>query len=156
MRLWGNTRAPKERTQNGFTLIEVLIGMAIVGGLIITLYTGLAWGFRVIRLARENIRATQVMAEKMETIRLYNWDQVTSNGFIPSTFNVPYCPVGQTNGSGVIYHGTMTVTNATLGTSYDPDMRRVIVTLNWTTGQLPRTRTIETYVSRYGLQNYVY
>ncbi|PYI84618.1 MAG: hypothetical protein DME26_12950 [Verrucomicrobia bacterium] len=156
MRLWSNKRAPKETTQNGFTLIEVLIGMAIVGGLIITLYTGLAWGFRVIRLARENIRATQVMAEKMETIRLYNWDQVTSNGFIPSTFNVPYYPVGQTNGSGVIYHGTMTVTNATLGTSYDPDMRRVIVTLNWTTGQLPRTRTIETYVSRYGLQNYVY
>src|SRR5207244_2048787 len=101
MRLWSNKRAPKETTQNGFTLIEVLIGMAIVGGLIITLYTGLAWGFRVIRLARENIRATQVMAEKMETIRLYNWDQVTSNGFIPSTFNVPYYPVGQTNGSGV-------------------------------------------------------
>jgi hypothetical protein len=35
-------------------------------------------------------------------------------------------------------------------------MKKVIVTLNWTTGKLPRTRSISTYVSRYGLQNYIY
>ena len=137
-------------------MVEVLVSMAALGTLILSLYAGMAWGFSVIRLARENIRATQVMAEKMETIRLYNWDQVNSNGFIPKTFDVPYYPPSITSTSGIVYHGTLTVTNAALGNSYDTDMRKIIVTVNWTSGKLPRTRTVQTLISRYGLQNYIY
>ena len=139
-----------------FSLVEVMVAMGVLGILILSLYAAIAWGFATMRLARENIRATQVMIEKTETIRLYNWEEVTTNGFLPRSFSVPYYPVGQSNGSGLIYYGTLTVTNAALGNSYDSDMRRVIITLNWTNAHLPRTRTITTLVSRYGLQNYIY
>jgi type II secretory pathway pseudopilin PulG len=159
MRFW-NSKGSSKQIEGAFSLVDVLFAMVIVGGLVIALYTGLAWGFSVIRIARENLRATQVMAEKMETIRLYNWDQFTSNGFIPKTFAVPYYPAGSTNGStngaGIIYRGTMVITNCPLATSYSTDMRKVTVTINWMSGNLDRTRTIESYVSRYGLQNYIY
>jgi prepilin-type N-terminal cleavage/methylation domain-containing protein len=156
MRLWSDRRVPRQGVESGFSLIEVLMGMFVVGGLIVSLYAATAWGFSVIRIARENLRATQVMAEKMETIRLYNWDQITSNGFIPPAFSVPYYPAGSSNSVGIIYQGTMVLTNCPLLTSYSNDMRKVIVTINWKSGNLPRTRSMESYVSRYGLQNYIY
>ena len=99
------------------------------------------------------MRASQ--AEKMETIRLYNWDQITSNGFVPRAFTVPYYPMGGSN-CGTIYSGEVLITNAQVYTSYEQDMRKVVVNLKWKTGQLDRQRSISTYVSRYGLQNYVY
>src|SRR5467141_1985271 len=67
--------------QGAFTLLEGLIGVAVMGILIVCLYTGMTSGFNVVRMARENLRATQVLQEKFETLRLYTWDQINSNGF---------------------------------------------------------------------------
>ena len=156
MRFRRGVHCSSRREPAGFSLLEVMVGMAALGALILSLYAAIAWGFAVMRMARENIRATQIMAEKMETIRLYNWDEINSNNFIPKTFSVPYYPLGGTSGVGLTYYGKMTVTNVFLGNSYDQDMRRVIVTLNWTNANLARTKSIETFVSRYGLQNYIY
>ena len=36
------------------------------------------------------------------------------------------------------------------------NMRAIIVTVNWTNGNVPRSRTMSTYVARNGVQNYVY
>jgi Tfp pilus assembly protein PilV len=155
MRCWRSKRGPVESTPSGFTLIDVLFSMMVIGGLVLSLYAAITWAFSVVRIARENLRATQVMAEKMETIRLYNWDQVTSNGFIPPTFHVAYYPAGS-GSTGIIYNGTMTITNCPLTNTYQVDMRKVTVTINWKSGNLARTRTWDTYVSRYGLQNYIY
>ena len=156
MRLVGGIEDSDGKVVAAFSLVEVLVAMVVLGVLLVSLYAAIAWGFAVMRLARENIRATQVMTEKMETIRLYNWDQVNSNGFIPLTFSVPYYPIGQTNGSGLTYYGRMSIDNVNFGNSYDVDMKQITVTLNWTNANLPRTRTVQTLVSRYGLQNYIY
>ena len=151
------TRSPQAANlrEGGFTLMDALIGMAIAAIMFVSLYSGLAWGFTTIRLARENSRATQIMVEKMETIRLYTWDQINSNGFIPSNFVANYYPVGSTN-SGVNYTGAMTIASSALGTSYADDVRKINLQLNWVTGSLPRTRSLTTYISRNGLQNYIY
>ncbi len=138
-----------------FTIVEVVFAMGTAALMFLALYAGVTWGFAVMRLCRENTRATQILLEKMETIRLYTWDQVNSNGFLTPTFSVPYYPMGGSN-TGTIYHGTLTIGPAPVYASYADDLRQVTVTINWTTGDLPRTRSISTYVSRYGLQNYVY
>ena len=156
MRFGSDTHAGEETSQKAFTLMDALVAMMILGGLIVTLYSALTWGFSVIRIARENLRATQILAEKMETVRLYNWDQVTSNGFIPLTFTVPYYPAGSGQSSGVKYFGYMFVTPSWVDTSYENDMRRVYVYIWWQSGKLTRVRLWQTYVSRYGLQNYIY
>jgi prepilin-type N-terminal cleavage/methylation domain-containing protein len=138
-----------------FSLIEVMVAVAIVGVLFVSLYTGITSGFGVISLARENLRATQILQEKMETIRLYNWDQINTAGFIPSSFTAPFFPEGQTN-VGVIYNGTMLITNAPIAETYSNDLRLVVLEVRWISGQIERHREMRTFVARHGLQNYIY
>jgi len=144
-----------EQPVAAFTLVETVFAMALGMVMFLALYSALAMGFSVIKMARENTRATQILVEKMETIRLYTWDQLNSNGFIVTNFTVPYYPMDPVN-PGVIYTGKITIANVPFSTSYAPDMKKVKVQLNWCTGKMPRSRATSTYVSRYGLQNYVY
>src|SRR2546430_1315767 len=78
--------------RSGFTLIEALVGFAVAGIAMFTLYAGITYGVAVTQATRENLRATQLIMEKFETIRLYTWEQMNgSNGFvIPQTFTETY------------------------------------------------------------------
>lgn len=144
----------RRSNQVAMTLIETLIGMAIFGILFVSLYAGISSGLAIIRSARENLRATQVMLEKMETIRLYSWDQVTQTGFIPGSFTAPFWPAD--GNKGLQYSGTLSITNVTFNESYSADMRQVVVTLRWRSGNLIHNREMKTMISRHGLQNYIY
>lgn len=139
-------------------MAEVLVGVAILGILFVTLYAAFSSGFAVIQLARENLRATQVIQEKMETIRLYSWDQINTPGFIPKEFEAPFYPVGAHAGlePGLTYYGKVAISDAPMGESYGAEVKLVKVTLKWTSGRLERQREVQTFVSRYGLQNYIY
>lgn len=139
-----------------FTLVEVLIAMCIMGTSIVAFYAGVSWGFGVVQVARENLRATQILAEKMDTVRLYTFEQVTSNSFIPTTFIASY--YGATNNGGLLYTGTVTIANFNLPNPpvYSNDLRIISVDLTWTSGRVPRTRSMSTIVARNGLQTYIY
>ena len=111
----------------------------------------------MMRLARENARATQVMLEKLESIRLYDWDQVVASGFVPSTFTNVYDPQGGVSQQGVVYYGTMTISNVPFATSYSSHMKQFTVTVSWTTaGTINHYRELSTFVAQNGMQNYVY
>lgn len=142
-----------------FTLVEACVAMGLAGVVFLGLYASLAWGFASLRLTRENLRATQIITEKMETIRLYTWDQLTViSNFLPTKFTATYYPPGETNtyGIGTLYSGTLTVEPVAFGTNYDDDLRKVTVEVTWITGGLPRKRQLTTFVSQYGMQNYVW
>lgn len=143
-------------SQAGFSLVEVTVGMGVVGTAAMALFSGFTSGFFTMQLARENLRATQVLLEKTETLRLYSWDQINTPGFIPATFTAYYDPNDTNNTSGIVYSGTMVVTNCPIGSTYKDDMKMAVITLNWHTGSLPRTRTFTTYIARNGLQSYIY
>ena len=65
--------------------MEVLVAVAIIGTVFVSLYLGMTQGFAIVQVARENLRATQILQEKTEIIRLYTWDQINTAGFIPPT-----------------------------------------------------------------------
>src|ERR1051325_3454190 len=110
-----------------FGLVDALFAMVMAGVMFLALYAGLAFGFKVIRFARENTRATQIMLEKMETVRLYTWTQITNVGFIPTNkFTVPYYAVGTNVNSSLLYTGQIVVAASGVGTSYASDMRKVL------------------------------
>ncbi len=136
-------------------MIEVTIGMGVIGTTCAALLTGITSGFFSMRMARENLRATQIILEKVETIRLYSWDQINTAGFIPATFTEVYDPT-RTNSTGLTYNGTMTITTPAISNSYKDDLRLLTVNLSWTTGSIPRTRQFSTFIARDGLQNYTY
>src|SRR5687767_7962577 len=139
-----------------FSLIEATIGMGIVGTTIATLFSGFTSGFFTMQMARENLRATQIMLERVETIRLYSWDQINEPGYITPTFTAAYdpdAPVGQT---GLVYNGTIQIVDCDVPSSYAAEMKKVIVRVNWKTGNLQRSREFTSFISRYGMQDYVY
>jgi hypothetical protein len=142
-----------------FTLVETLFAMASMSMVFVSLYAGISWGFATVNLARENLRATQIAVEKMETMRMYSWEQVLSNSFVPASFTAPFFPgVGAvgTNNSGVLYYGTTSITNANVASAYTNDMRLVVVNVYWTNNKIRRSRTMETFISQYGMQRYIY
>jgi uncharacterized protein (TIGR02598 family) len=140
---------------SAFTFVEVVTAMGVIGLLVLAVYGAITSGVGTMRMARENLRATQVLLEKMEALRLYNWDQLNTN-FMPATFVVPY-DVNTTNTkTGILYYGRVTIEAADTAASYNDQMRRVTVRLDWRTGHIARTREMTTYVARSGLQNYVY
>ncbi len=140
--------------RRGFSLVESVIGMGVVGIISSGLFASFSLGFTVIRLSREEARATQVMMEKLEVFRLYSWNQVTNQTFVPNGFVAPFVAVGAD--PGFYYTGTVTIASAPLGTSYDEDLRQVTVDLDWNSKGIQRHREVTTYVSRYGIQNYTY
>ena len=138
--------------------MEVLVAVAIIGVQFVTLYVGMTQGFGIVQVSRENLRATQILQEKMETIRLYTWNQITNAGFIPPTFTASFYPAAQTN-QGLDYQGTMTISDVPpplSSTSYASDLKLVVVQVNWTSGNVQRQRDMRTLVSHYGLHNYIY
>jgi type II secretory pathway pseudopilin PulG len=146
-------------SQMAFALVEVVVGAGLLGIMMVSLYGGMSSGFAVTQLARENLRGTQIMLERMEGVRLYNWDQLTTSNMIPAVFTNYYYPLANAGESrGIPYKGTMTITNATLNPSatYSTNMRIVTVSISWTSGKVLRTRSMSTYVSKSGIQNYVY
>src|SRR2546423_6347693 len=90
----------------GFSLLEASIGMGVIGTVVGAMLSGITAGTMTMRMTRENLRATQIMLEKVETIRLYNWDQVTTN-YIPNSFTNYYDPQSNPGLEGLQYHGTL-------------------------------------------------
>jgi prepilin-type N-terminal cleavage/methylation domain-containing protein len=141
--------------RGAFSLLEVLAAMLICGIVLLSLYAGISAGFAVTQVARENLRATQIMVEKLETIRLYTFDQIAQANFVPSTFTSPYYAFG-TNQSGLVYSGQVTISPAVINASYSNDLKQVDIQLQWTSGGVPRSRQMNTLIARNGLQAYIY
>jgi len=146
-----------------FALAEVLVSVALMAIVFVSLYAGMSSGFAVTKIARENLRATQIMLERLEGIRLYNWNQLCYSNMIPATFTTYYYP-SITNGqsSGISYQGTISVAAPNLNPSatYADRMRAITVTIYWTNdngaSQVVHRRSMTTYSARDGVQNYVY
>jgi type II secretory pathway pseudopilin PulG len=142
-----------------FTLVEVLIGAAIMALMLLALFGGISYGFSETQLARENLRATQIMLEKMEGIRLYSYDQILYSNLFSTTFTNQYYPLVTTNQSpGPTYYGQILFSNANLGTAYSSNMLTVTVSVTWTNSygaiSVPRTRQMQSMIGRWGIQNY--
>jgi hypothetical protein len=151
-------RARRARTA-AFNLVEAAVAMGVIGLAIFALYTALLTGMEVVQRSRENLRATQVMTELMDILRLYNWEQVTDPTFSPKQFNVDYDPIAATNGgSGVFtYNCVMTVSPGPTNLAYSDYMKTVTLNIDWQNGDHPgRTRAFVSYVTKNGLQSYIY
>lgn len=143
----------------GFTLVEVMIAVGVLGVVVASLYGGFVYAFSQISLVQQNIRATQILEEKMEVVRLLNWDQLVNQpGFVPASFTAPFYASNPANprSNAFTYTGTVLVTNAPVSESYASSLRMIQVGLTWTSGSVVRQRQMTTFVSQYGMQYYVY
>jgi prepilin-type N-terminal cleavage/methylation domain-containing protein len=149
-------RLPQLGKSNGFTLVEVMMASALLGIGIAATYSTLGQGFNIIALAREQRRATQILLQTTETLRLYTWDQIHATSFMPNQFLADYAPDNSTN-SGTAYTIGLTVSPFPTSTEqYHDNICQVQVTVDWQTHGIARHRELTTFVTRYGLQNCIY
>ena len=135
-----------------------MVACAILAIMVVALFGGISFGFSNITIARQNLRATQIALEKMEIVRLYSWEQVNSNGFVPSVFTAPFFPSlnGNDTNGGVTYYGTIEISKLKFNATYDDDMREVLVRLNWTNKNVAQSVEMSTFISQYGMHRYIY
>ena len=139
------------RSNAAFTLVEVIVGAAILALTVVALYGAFSFGFSTIKVSQEDVRADQILVQKLETLRVYNWTNVISN-YVPTNFTAYY----STNG-GVTYEGSLSVTPfvpTTANETYTDSLRQVTVSVAWISGGVPRTRSMTTFVSQYGIQTF--
>jgi type II secretory pathway pseudopilin PulG len=138
-----------------YTITEVMVAVGVIGVLFMSLYLAFSAGFSVIRVARENLRATQIMMQRMETVRLYTWSQLLDSSYFKTNFTDPYAPLGTT------YYGNIAPEiPVNMGSpNYLTNMRTITISVRWTNGTanpMPHLRQMQTRVARFGIQNYVF
>jgi len=153
------------RPQAAYSVVEVLVAVFLLGTLTVSLFGAFSSGLMLVRLERENLRATQILVQKMETVRLLTWSQLSDTNLATRSFIDHYDPIGlSTNSGGATYRGLVS-TNLPSGVpaDYVNNMRAVTVTIYWTNHpygstatNIVRSRQMQTYVARYGMQNYVF
>jgi len=143
----------------GFSLVEAVVGLALLGLVCMALFSGLCSSTFSVQMTRENLRATQVMSEKLDTIRLYSWKQITNETYIREGFTAPLHardPFSPPRTNAPVYQGSIYIESVPFNEIYAKDMRLVTVELKWKTGKLERTKSMSTLVSRYGTYKYIY
>jgi hypothetical protein len=137
-----------------FTIVEVLVGVAILALTTVALYGAFSFGFTTIRLSQEEVRADQILVQKLETLRIYDWSALTNN-YLPATFSASYSTTGVEH--GVTYDVSLSVApyvQSAANESYADTLRQVTASVAWLSGGVPRTRSMTTLVSQYGIQTY--
>jgi prepilin-type N-terminal cleavage/methylation domain-containing protein len=147
------------RAVAGFTLIEVVVASLIGSIIFASIYGCFLWGFRTVQVTRENLRATQILAKHLETIRLCTYTQLTDTNYSPSTFTDYYDPTDQsTGGGGAVYSGTYSATTPASGTlpdGYRTNMLLITVEVTWNSCGIQHNRSMQTYVAQKGIDGYV-
>ena len=138
----------------------------ILGIMLVSLFAGFSSGLLVVQVARENLRATQIMMQKTEQIRLFTWIQMTNSSFVKTNFSDFFVVTGTNSGIGTTYKGFITVTTPasnSIPVDYASNTRGITLTVYWTNyphgraaNAITRSRTMQTLVARYGMQDYVY
>ncbi len=81
--------SPNHSNQKGFTLIEIMVGVAIITIVFLSAFNGLKQGFYLIENARDYTRVSQIMQSEMELLRSKNWAILsamnTDEAFTPNT-----------------------------------------------------------------------
>ena len=142
--------------QRAYTLPELLVATFVLGVFVVSLYAGFGSGFGLLRLVREDARATEIIQQKIETLRLCPWSQLSA---FPTSFKEMYDPSASTNDPrAMIFNGTIALTTPDISTSYATNLRLVTIIVFWTnrdTGKaIVRTNQGQTQIARYGMQSY--
>ncbi|MBU6410880.1 MAG: hypothetical protein KGR98_10885 [Verrucomicrobia bacterium] len=139
------------------------MAVAILGVTALALFEGFSTGWATVATVREDLRATQILTQKTEAVRLLTWAELTN---CPTTFEEYYYPLGGTN-SGVMYYGTMSATGTATNLTdaipkplYANDVLLVTVDIYWTNNignqVLVHHREAQTLSAYDGMQSYFY
>lgn len=128
----------RKKKNEGFTLIEVLITMVILGVVLMSLITCFIYGFNVLTRTRQTALAAQCVQRELEAIRNIPFNQLSTLGTSWTHENLAKLENGQ---------GALTVQDSGLG----GDIKKLTVRVIWTYRGRNMQDEIVTYVTRDGI-----
>jgi hypothetical protein len=135
-----------------------MIGMAMFGVCFAALLTGMTTTVSMTEASRHETRASQILTEKLDTIRLYSWAQITTPGYIAPTFIATQFATNGIPGArpGIIYTGRVTIADAPISEAYKTRLKLVTIEVSWVSGHRPVSSQMSSFISEYGMQSYIY
>ena len=155
---FGASTRVRRASVSGFSLMEMVVSILMAGIMLPVLFIGLAFAFSGMQATRENCRVTQILVQRMEAIRLAPYNTLQNPTAYPTNSTEYYSPSGQPSGKGgAAYTVTYNWASApsTLPPSYRTNMMLVTVSAAWKSGSVQHTRSMQSYVAKYGIQRYV-
>jgi Tfp pilus assembly protein PilV len=146
--------APTARRQQGFSLVESMVGFLILGVTVAALCGGFSFGFNTIKLSQEEVRADQILVQKLESMRIYYFTNVTS-AYMGTNFPAYYSTSNAVH--GVTYNGTISISPFVPSASpeaYSNTLKQVTVSVSWFSEGMNHTRTMMTLVSTNGISTF--
>lgn len=137
------------RLRSGFSLLEVVIAVFILGLAMAGSLVSLQMAFGMVETARDQTLASQFLQAEIETLRLKNWSQLS---------DLPAEEVFAIHGDfgddvAQRYTCTRRIELARAGVN----VKRVVVQATWTTRNgVPRELAYETRISKNGINDYYY
>ena len=148
MNLGETMRQKLVNAREGFTLLEAMIATMILGLVLASVLAVVSQCARYLTDIRRTARASQVLQQEMEYVRLLDWSTLQS---LTNTFSDP-------SDSKHIYMGTIAksaYSSSNFGTT--TTVEEVTLTVSWT-NQVNRvlTNTLTTLVGNGGLNKYIF
>jgi prepilin-type N-terminal cleavage/methylation domain-containing protein len=155
-----NRSGKSDRTSaRGFTLVETLVAVSVSGFMLTALYACFASGFSIMKVTREDLRATQILLQRMETIRVADYTKLTNSVNFPTNTTVYFDEENAASGNGgtpyTVTFSAKKLPSPKPQSQFYTNMLEVTVGASWKSGKVQRSRSMQTYVSRQGLQQYV-
>ncbi len=127
----------QNKSQEGFSLIEVLIAIFILGIVSITLISVFIYGFNVVYRTRQVTLATQIAQEEVELIRNLNYDDILLLG---STFS--HDSLSEfVSGAGAL----------SIEDGPGDDIKKLTVSVTWDYQGTNMRKDVVTYITREGV-----
>lgn len=155
----GREAAGNRASAARYTLTEAIVAIFVSGIIVVALLGSFCGGFSLVRLSRENLRATQILLQKTESVRIYSWAQiVNTKDCLQDTFTDYFNPdVTDATRRGTTYEGSISSEEpASLPSDYRASMRLVTISVSWTnaptwprTNRFVHTRQMQTYIARH-------
>jgi prepilin-type N-terminal cleavage/methylation domain-containing protein len=137
------------RKRTGFTLVEVMMALAVVVLVFMSSLSAITIGFRILEDARMSTLASQVLQSEMENLRLKNWAQL---GTLPESGSFAVeTSLGDPGFDR--FACTRTIRNV----DAIADVKEVALDLSWTSmSGAQHNRRYVTYMAKDGLHDYYY
>jgi len=153
------SRKSDRNSISGFTLAETLVAVFVSGFMLTALYACLASGFSIVTVTREDLRATQIILQRMEAMRVSDYTQLTNSAKYPTNTTVYFDEENQASGKGgtayTVTFNARPLPSPKPQSQFYTNMLEVTVEARWMSGKVQRSRSMQTYVARQGIQQYV-
>lgn len=127
----------RRKKDEGFSLIEVLIAMTVLGIMSMTLIGVLVHGFNLLSRTKQITLATQICQEQVELIRNKTFDSIVSLGTTYTNDKL----VSLLNGQGT----------QAIESSVGADIRKLTVSVSWSFRGQTLRKDVVTLITRSGI-----